>query len=150
MENALSLFQAYLKGRHLKVTPQRRFILNAFLHASGHPSTEDLYRRVQEDDPGIGQTTVYRTMKLLVAAGLAREVQFSDGVARYESVLGVSHHDHLICESCGTNLEVVDSRIEALQEDLAASHGFTLTSHKMCLYGLCPACRERHGKREPA
>ena len=141
MDNALSRFQSYLKDKGLKVTPQRRFILEIFHQAKGHLSIEELYRRIHDADPCIGQTTVYRTMKLLVDSGIAREVQFADGLVRYENVYGASHHDHLICESCGKNIEIMDSRIEQLQELLAAHHGFVLTSHHMCLYGVCPDCR---------
>lgn len=134
-------FQAYLKNKRLKVTPQRRLVLDVFLSSHGHLSTEELYEKVKTIDPSIGQTTVYRTMKLLADSSIAREVHFGDGLARYENMCGASHHDHLICESCGRNIEVVDSDIEQLQEQLAVRHGFVLTSHRMYLYGLCPDCR---------
>mgnify|MGYP001139923128 FL=1 len=134
-------FQAYLKNKRLKATPQRRLVLDVFLSSHGHLSTEELYEQVKTIDPSVGQTTVYRTMKLLADSSIAREVHFGDGVARYEKMCGASHHDHLICESCGRNIEVVDSDIERLQEQLAVRHGFVLTSHRMYLYGLCPDCR---------
>jgi len=115
-------------------------ILNAFLKSAGHSSSEELYDLIKRDDPSIGQATIYRTMKLLVDAGLARSVDFGDGIVRYEQKLGHEHHDHLICEQCGIHVEVVDSVIEELQEDLAKRHGFRLYRHKMVLYGLCAEC----------
>ena len=141
MSDPHALFQTYLKSKRLKVTPQRRLILDVFLNSHGHLSTEELYERVKAIDSSIGQTTVYRTMKILADSSIAREVHFGDGLARYENMYGASHHDHLICESCGRNIEVVDSDIERLQEQLADRHGFILTSHRMYLYGLCPDCR---------
>ena len=141
MSDPHALFQTYLKSKRLKVTPQRRLILDVFLNSHGHLSTEELYERVKAIDSSIGQTTVYRTMKILADSSIAREVHFGDGLARYENICGASHHDHLICESCGRNIEVVDSDIERLQEQLADRHGFILTSHRMYLYGLCPDCR---------
>ena len=141
MSDPHALFQTYLKSKRLKVTPQRRLILVVFLNSHGHLSTEELYERVKAIDSSIGQTTVYRTMKILADSSIAREVHFGDGLARYENMYGASHHDHLICESCGRNIEVVDSDIERLQEQLADRHGFILTSHRMYLYGLCPDCR---------
>ena len=141
MSDPHALFQTYLKSKRLKVTPQRRLILDVFLNSHGHLSTEELYERVKAIDSSIGQTTVYRTMKILADSSIAREVHFGDGLARYENMCGASHHDHLICESCGRNIEVVDSDIERLQEQLADRHGFILTSHRMYLYGLCPDCR---------
>ncbi|GAB7082038.1 Fur family transcriptional regulator [Megalodesulfovibrio paquesii] len=135
------VFQEYLAKNQLKLTPQRMCILDVFMKHRGHVASEELYEQVKKRDPHIGQATVYRTLKLLSDSGLAKEVHFGDGLTRYESNLGEEHHDHLICERCGKNLEVVDERIEALQVELAARHGFSLTSHRMYLYGLCEECR---------
>lgn len=135
-------FLEYLKRKDLKLTNQRKAILLTFWACEGHLSPEELYAQVQTKNPHIGQATVYRTLKLLVDAGLAKEVHFTkDSPILYERVLDRSHHDHLICESCGLNMEVMDPQIERLQEELAEKHGFRLTGHRMNLYGLCPSCR---------
>ena len=143
MKDPTSVFFDYLTRNGLKLTPQRRLILEVFLKQDGHPTPEDLYDLVKRADPSIGQATVYRTLKLLCQSGLAKEVHFGDGLTRYERKYGLKHHDHLICERCGKNLEVVDERIERLQQDLAAKHGYALTGHRMYLYGLCPDCRDK-------
>jgi Fur family ferric uptake transcriptional regulator len=130
----------HLKNKGLKMTPQRRVILDQFLDNEGHLSAEELYHIVRQTDPVVGQATVYRTVKLLAEAGIAKKVDFGDGVARYESRYGVSHHDHLVCEECSRHVEFVDPDIEKLQEKQAGAHGFRLTSHRMVLYGICPDC----------
>ncbi len=137
-----ALFKAHLRSRGLRMTPQRERIMDIFLHEAGHLTTEELYLRIQRLDPSLGQATVYRTVKLLCEAGIAREVRFGDGVARYEKI-GGAHHDHLICERCGRNIEVVDPEIERLQEALARAHGFAPTFHRLYLYGICSECRDR-------
>ena len=142
MKEPQSVFADFLSRRKLKMTPQRRTILDAFLAAEGHLASEELYELVKRQDKSIGQATVYRTLKLLSESGLAKEVHFGDGVTRYERKYGADHHDHLICERCGVNVEVLDERIEALQVDLARNHGFELTGHKMYLYGICAKCRK--------
>ena len=142
MQDSVSKFQQYIADHGLKNTPQRLRIVEVFLAAGGHPSTEELYARVKALDPSVGQATVYRTMKLLCESGLAREVQFGDGVSRYEVRLGTPHHDHLICEHCGKTIEVVDEEIERLQEALTRRHGFVPTRHHLYLYGLCPDCQK--------
>ncbi|MGE4553047.1 MAG: Fur family transcriptional regulator [Desulfovibrionaceae bacterium] len=143
MKTALQIFTEYLADHQLKMTQQRRAILDTFLAVTGHVSSEDLYERVKARDASIGQATVYRTLKLLADSGLASCVSFGDGVTRYEPLWGQEHHDHLICEACGRNLEILDERIEILQEELAEHYGFTLSHHKMYLYGLCPDCRKK-------
>lgn len=132
-------FYTFLSSRGLKNTPQRRLIVETFLETTEHVTTEDLYALVRAIDPKVGQATVYRTLRLLCEAGIARELHFGDGMASYEPAEG-DHHDHLICTSCGKNLEVLDETIEELQVKLAAEHGFTLTSHRMYLYGICSEC----------
>ena len=143
MQKPLNVFIDYISTHGLKFTPQRRLIVDVFLKQPGHLSTEELYDKVKAADPGVGQATVYRTLKLLCESGLAKEVHFGDGVARYETLYGSAHHDHLICVSCGKQVEVVDESIEKLQEELAKRYGFVLTSHHMYLYGVCAGCRSK-------
>ena len=116
--NPAQIFRSFLKNKGLRNTPQRQQIMEVFFNESGHLTTEEIYDRVRKEDPSLGQATVYRTMKLLCEAGLAREVRFGDGLARYEHAAD-AHHDHLICENCGHNIEVVDSQIEELQDALS-------------------------------
>lgn len=146
MKEPLVVFTDYLARKNLKMTPQRRLILEIFLKESGHHTSEDLYNIVKKSDKSIGQATVYRTLKLLCESGLAKEVNFGDGVTRYEQQYGFSHHDHIICEECGKAIAVVDDKIEQLQERLAAEHGFVLTGHEMYLYGICSDCRKKDKK----
>ena len=142
MQQLKAAFAEYLSAENLKMTNQRRLILDTFLDKAGHVSPEELYEAARARDASLGQATVYRTLKLLVDAGLATALDFGDGVARYEPVRGEDHHDHLICEGCGENLEIMDPEIERLQEELAARYGFELSHHRMYLFGLCPKCRK--------
>lgn len=82
--NPAQIFRSFLKNKGLRNTPQRQQIMEVFFNESGHLTTEEIYDRVRKEDPSLGQATVYRTMKLLCEAGLAREVRFGDGLARYE------------------------------------------------------------------
>ena len=136
-------FAEFIARKKLKMTPQRRRILEVFLSEEGHVTSEELYQKVRRNYDGIGQATVYRTLKLLADSGLAKAVEFGDGALRYEILYGQSHHDHLICESCGVNVEVVDPAIERLQVEVAQRHGFKLTGHKLYLYGICPDCQKK-------
>lgn len=143
MKTPQDVFAEYLANENLKMTPQRRIILDTLLKQDDHLSSEELYARVKKRDSSIGQATVYRTLKLLSDSGLVEPLDFADGVTRYEPSYGKDHHDHLICERCGKNIEIVDEIIERRQEQLAKEHGFTLLRHKMYLYGICPDCRKK-------
>jgi len=133
---------AHLKSKGLKVTRQRELILESFLKTGKHIGVEELLQQVRRRSPTIGNATVYRTMKLFVEAGIAEERRFSTGVTLYEAHDGDEHHhDHLICTACERIFEFENEEIEKLQDEVAESHGFKLTHHKMELYGLCSDCQ---------
>ena len=106
---------------------------------------EEITREVKAANAAIGFATVYRTIKLLTEAGLARGMSIGDRCSRYEPPSQRGHHDHLICRACGRIGEFENDRIESLQEKVAYQHGFTVTDHKLELYGLCGACRTGGG-----
>ena len=138
-KNAHTRLTNYMRSRGLKLTRQRELILRTFLTGRRHIAVDDLLRQARQDDPRVGHATVYRTMKLFVDAGIAHERNFSDGAAQYEPAAPNQHehHDHLICTSCGRIVEFENEEIELLQEIVATRHGFTLTDHRMELYGVC-------------
>src|SRR5260221_4142984 len=90
------VFAAFLVKNRLKRSEQREVILDAFLKSERHLSVDDLLQIVQKRRPDVGRTTVYRTLKLLHAAGLASELDL-DGQTRFEVDYKRAHHDHFIC-----------------------------------------------------
>ncbi len=141
MTEEQEVFLQHIQKKGLKRTSQRDLILDTFLRTEAHLSSEDLYRLVKQGDPSIGQTTVYRTLKLLTEAGLAREVRFGDGITHYEHNYKHQHHDHMICSECGRIIEFYSEELEDLQEKLAAKHHFKITQHLHRIIGLCAECR---------
>ncbi|MEC7241105.1 MAG: transcriptional repressor [Myxococcota bacterium] len=125
----------FMASQGKKQTRQRQAIVEAFFSADGHLSLQDLLNVVQESDPGVGFATVYRTMKMLVEAGVAKERDFGADQALYELVHPNEHHDHLICSVCGLIFEFEDEIIESRQEEIAQGLGLTITGHRHVLYG---------------
>lgn len=142
---------SYMAEQGLRSTGQRRAIIEKFFSSTGHATIDELLEKVRQHDPGIGYATVYRTMKMLTAGGIAHEHKFADGMTRYELADEDAHHDHLICMECGRIQEFEEPLIEELQERIAQRYGFTIVDHKHELYGLCdnPECarakRRLHG-----
>ena len=142
------VFLKHIQRKGLKRTSQRDLILDVFLRTEEHLSNEDLYQLVKKEDPTVGQTTVYRTLKLLTEAGLAREVRFGDGRAHYEHNYKHQHHDHMICSECGKIIEFFSAELEAIQDAMAAKHHFEITQHLLRIIGVCADCR-RAQKQNP-
>ncbi len=140
------IFLEHIQKAGLRRTSQRDLILEIFLRTEDHLSSEDLYWLVQKQDPSVGHTTVYRTLKLLTEAGLAREVRFGDGKTYYEHHYNHEHHDHLICTECGKIIEFFSAEIEELQDKMAEKYGFRLTNHSLRMWGICEVCQTRPSK----
>ena len=143
-----TVFLEHIQKKGLKRTAQRELILDVFLRTEEHLSSEDLYRLVKKEDSTVGQTTVYRTLKLLSEAGLAREVRFGDGRTHYEHNYKHQHHDHMICSECGRIIEFYSAELEALQDAMAAKHKFEITQHLLRIIGVCAECRRSKREQE--
>jgi Fur family ferric uptake transcriptional regulator len=137
------IFFEHLRRAGLKKTSQRELILVVFLQTEGHLSAEDLYQLVRDQDPTVGFTTVYRTLKLFTECGLAREERLGDGRRRYEHHFNHQHHDHLICTDCGELIEFFSEVIEKKQDEIAEQFGFQPTHHSLRIFGLCRQCRQK-------
>lgn len=138
-------FRAYVVRQGLRWTAQRQALLEAFLSQGGHWTAEELHRGTPVGRK-TGFATVYRTLKHLVACGLAREVDLGDGKLHFERMRPNEHHDHLLCVDCGALVEFHNPRIEHLQEKVAGKYGYRITHHRLVLYGHCPRCRDQAGK----
>ncbi len=145
-EADLNHFLMLMNQRGMNITKQRINIAKIVFGMKGHHSVEEIYLKVHQKVPSIGQTTVYRTIKLLCDVGLMEELQVGDGMARYEVVTTKEHHDHLVCKECGMTIEFNLPDIEKIQNDLAKEHGFTLLDHHHLLIGLCPDCQNKLDK----
>ena len=137
----IEVLESYIAEHKLKITKQRRTVLNVFLECNSHVSVEELYSIVSEQDPKIGLATIYRTLALLTKSGLALEMDFGDGQKRYESSFMSAHHDHMVCTECGKIIEFNHPLIEKYQEEIAIQNGFKITSHKLDLFGHCSNCK---------
>ncbi len=131
-----ALLKNHLAKKNLKLTKQREVILRAFLKTD-HITAEDLYKRIGRKNSRIGLATIYRTLNLLCEIGIGQQRYFGDNKTIFDNVLNKKHHDHLICELCGKIIEFECPPIERLQEKIADQYGFTLSKHRLELYGQC-------------
>ena len=122
------------------VTPQRRLVVEALRDAPGPISAQELSAAL-EPSRGIGQMTVYRTLALLLDAGVAYQVATADAdrQARYVFCSG-SHHHHLVCQTCHTVLEIGGCGMETVDHEVEQRTGFAAVGHHLDFVGTCPAC----------
>ena len=143
VREAQEILHRHLKEVGLKQTAQRDTILRTFLETRDHLSTEELHRLVQRKDARIGYTTVYRTLKLLGECGLASEVAFHDGIARYEHQYNRRSHHHMVCTECGSSVEFFSPEVEKVEQEIGKKYHYLTSRHTFQIYGMCEDCRKK-------
>lgn len=148
IREAEGIFLQHLRRVGLKQTEQRNTILRTFLETREHLSTDELHRLVKKKDAGIGFTTVYRTLKLLAGCGLASEVAFHDGIARYEHQYNRRSHHHMVCTECGASVEFFSPEVGDIEQEIGRKHNYLTTRHTFQIYGICADCRDGAGNAQ--
>jgi Fur family ferric uptake transcriptional regulator len=142
-DEALSIFEDFLRSKGLRMTDQRRTMVRAALVETGHFTAEDLHAHLVGDGEPVSLATVYRALSLLEEAAIVEGHDFADGQRRFEPMLRRPHHDHIVCRDCGAVVEFENPEIESLQDRVARDHGFRIEGHVHNLYVSCNAWRER-------
>ena len=137
------------KGEGFRWTITRKAILDFLSKTSKHMSAQEIYDSLLKLYPGIGLSTVYRTLDLLSRIGLVNKLNIGEGKSRYEYRPGEEStpHHHLICTNCGRIIDYSDFLDEELiligkiEKNLARKHNFVVKNHNIDFYGLCKDCR---------
>ncbi len=135
-----ALFQAFLRRQKLKLTTERQDILRTLFEKQSHTDAESLLADLKDLGSDVSRATVYRTLDLLVQAGLIRRNSLGAGHAIYEPVREGEHHDHLVCLVCGKVLEFFRPDLEQLQEAICREQAFKPMHHSLQIFGLCSSC----------
>jgi Fur family ferric uptake transcriptional regulator len=117
------------------MTPQRLSILQA-LHEGGHLSPGQVYERTRTT--GMTETTVYRTLEFLAENGVVNPTQIGGGHLTYELV-GHDHH-HLVCRSCGAQLDLAPDSLKVAISRIERQTGYQIDAGHLTFFGLCPEC----------
>jgi Fur family transcriptional regulator, ferric uptake regulator len=124
-----------LRTRGYRMTSQRLAILQA-LHDGGHLSPAQVYQRVQQT--GMTEATVYRTLEFLAGNGILLVADRGNGHLAYE-LCGESHH-HVICRTCGSQVEIDTALLAPAINQLEIETGYRLNAGHLTFFGLCPGC----------
>jgi len=105
-------------------TPQRRLVWDVLHRQGPYLTAEEIYQAIQCQAPDFNKTTVYRVLASLREVGLIQEMQAGKGPCRY--VASVDYHGgpQLVCDRCGTVVEIEDPELKQRIGVLAESHGF--------------------------
>jgi Fur family transcriptional regulator, ferric uptake regulator len=130
----------------MRITPQRRMIVDLIHDNVTHLTAEDIIKHVQEHMPGVNKSTVYRTLDILEKTGCVYKSEMGDHVIYHHAEEG--HHHHLVCEKCGRTMECAEDIVVPFQKSLREKYGFEVHLQHLVMNGLCDKCRGNQGIRE--
>lgn len=128
-----------LRKRGYRLTPQRYMILNVIQEADEHLSIDQILERVQQHNPQVSLSTIYRTLELLRELGLVRENRLPGELPHYEVADGQAHH-HLVCRRCRAIIHLDETLLGNLPAQLAEQQRFHDITLDLVATGYCDAC----------
>jgi Fur family ferric uptake transcriptional regulator len=134
-------WQAQLRARGYRLTPQRQLVLEA-VGELGHGTPEDIATAVRKTASGVNISTVYRTLELLEELGLVQHTHLGHGAPTY-SIPSDDDHVHLVCRDCGAVDEMETALLEDVVRRVSAERGFTVDVGHFAVFGRCAGCSTR-------
>ncbi len=139
---ALRSFSQHLANDGLRFTGERRTIATALFESDSHLEAEELLLRLRHAGSRVSRATVYRTLDLLVGAGLARKVRLGTDHNFFEHILGRRQHEHMVCIGCGQVIEWFDPQLARLVERNTKEQGFVAARYTVQVFGRCADCAD--------
>jgi Fur family ferric uptake transcriptional regulator len=134
-----------LEEKGIRLTRQRRILLDVLENAPGHVNARELMRLARQRDATLNRATVYRTLSLLKAEGLIDELDLLhlEGEEHFYERRRQEDHAHIGCPGCGKILELETDLVASLKAEVRQRTGFQPDSIRIEVRALCPDCQKR-------
>jgi Fur family ferric uptake transcriptional regulator len=136
-------FFDFLSIKKLRLTAQRRVIVETAFGTEKHFTAEELLGWSQSKDKSVSRATVYRTLPLLVESGLMKEMDFGKDHKFYDpNYAKHPHHNHIICQDCQKIVEFESEKLEQLESDISRRLGFSIKAQRVQITAECEEYRK--------
>jgi Fur family ferric uptake transcriptional regulator len=142
--------QDSLRERGVRLTRQRRLLLDLIDQSGLHLDAESLFQMAKEKDSKLNRVTVYRTLKMLKESGLVDELDlahFKGDQHFYETRLK-QEHAHIICLRCGRVEEFFGEELQHVREQVQSQFGFQIMFARTEVGGYCSHCQVLRAQEE--
>jgi Fur family ferric uptake transcriptional regulator len=137
-------FLEFLAQKKLRLTGQRRAIIETVFSTKEHCTAEQLLEWSRRRDKSVSRATVYRTLPLLTESGLVREMDFGKEHKFYDpNYAKHPRHNHIICQDCGKIVEFESEQIEQLENEISRRLGYAVKAHRLQITASCEEFRRR-------
>lgn len=146
----LERFEEFLQSRGMRVTRQRKIIVEQVFSRHEHFDADDLLAQLQKEvgNRAVSRPTVYRALGELVDAGLLRKMLLG-GRTLYEHDYGYPQHDHLHCTKCEKLIEFSSDEVKAISDAVGREHSFRVLGHRLIITGICADCNRPKRRMRP-
>lgn len=124
----------------IRMTNQRKIILEELKKVTSHPTADEVYRMVRERLPKISLGTIYRNLDILSESGLIQRLEVGGSQKRFDANL--EDHYHIRCTECGSIEDIPKKSVPGLEDVFSGDLGYKITGHRIELIGICPDCRD--------
>jgi Fur family peroxide stress response transcriptional regulator len=131
------------KGKTMKYSRQREEVMHAIEEHHDHPTADQIYAELRDQDPTISLATVYRNLKFLSEQGKIQKLSFIAGADHFDP--NMERHSHFVCEHCGRIYDLPAQTEETLDEEAAPYAPGKITCHDLVFHGICEACEKSFG-----
>ncbi len=141
-----------LRAKGVRLTRQRRLILDEIDSSGLHLDADTLYQRVKEKDSKLNRVTVYRTLKLLKESGLVDELDLAhiEGEKHFYETKLKQEHAHIICLRCGRVEEFFGKQLQVVREQVESQFGFEIVFARTEIAGYCSHCQVLRAQEKAA
>lgn len=137
-------FIAFLATKNLRMTSQRRAIVESVFSTEEHFTADQLLGWSRARDRSISRATVYRTLPLLTESGLVTEMDFGKDHKFYDpNYAEHPHHNHIICEDCEKIVEFESDQISRLETEITHKLGFSVKTQRLQITASCEELKRR-------
>lgn len=137
--------QSELKSRGIRLTKQRRVVVQVMETASRHMDAGEILGVAEKIDPNITRVTVYRTLELLKKLGLIDELDLLHlrGHRHFYESHGPRDHIHVACVRCGKVREFESDLYEELKQQISRDCGIEISVTRTEVGGICNDCKQK-------
>ncbi len=130
-----------LVNKNVRPTKARIAVMEALSHSHLPLSVDDVRNYPAVKKLKADPVTIYRILDVFVVSGLVKRIELGEGKFRYERT-DREHHHHVICTSCGAMEDVADITETNLERVVARKTNYSISSHSLEFFGLCPDCQK--------
>ncbi len=134
-----SVFRRFLKSQDLKYTQERADVLDAIISRDDAFEAEELLLDLRARNHDVSKATVYRTLRLLIDAGIITQSLFDSKQSQYELLYGRQPRDFMVCMKTGKRIEFRSKELTALRDRVCRELGWQPVGHRFQIYAIAPS-----------